>query len=79
MYSAAEAIAVISIVCVAACYAVWSLLPAPRRLKVLMALDKQSEGRYWLSGFRHRVLEPLLRRAVKRSGSCSDCSPRKLG
>ena len=78
MLAVVEFVAVVLIVVTAALYAAWMLLPAARRTQLLIAMDRWAEDRQSLAKIRHRVLEPMLRRAIaRRGGGCSDCEPRK--
>ncbi|HPF26391.1 MAG TPA: hypothetical protein P5528_14455 [Steroidobacteraceae bacterium] len=66
------------LVSVAILYSIWALLPWSRRLALLLAVDRWAERRQSFVGVRNRVLGPMLRNAVQRSGSaCKDCAPRK--
>ncbi len=48
----------------------WKLMPARRRLRILMSLDAWAAHR-GLEGFRARVLTPRIRRA---GGGCDGCA-----
>ncbi len=66
------------LVSVAILYSIWALLPWSRRLVLLLAVDRWAERQQSLAGVRNRVLAPMLRSAMQRSGSaCKDCAPRK--
>jgi hypothetical protein len=49
----------------------WKLMPAGRRLRILVSLDAWAARRGGLDGFRARVLQPRIQRA---GGGCGGCS-----
>ncbi len=65
-----QQIAVAVIVFAAFLVAAWKLMPARRRLKILVSLDAWAARRR-LDGFRARVLQPRILRA---GGGCDGCA-----
>ena len=59
-----QQILVAVIVTLAAMFCVWKLMPARRRLQILLALDAWSERRPGLAGWRNRWLKPRITRAA---------------
>ncbi len=51
--------------------AAWKLMPARRRLKILVSLDAWAARRGGLAGLRARVLQPRILRA---GGGCDGCA-----
>jgi hypothetical protein len=49
----------------------WKLMPARRRLKILVSLDAWAARRGGLDRFRARVLQPRIQRA---GGGCDGCA-----
>jgi len=67
-----QQILVAVIVVLAAAFSVWKLMPARRRLQLLLALDAWSASRPRLAGWRQRWLKP---RIVRAAGSgCDGCA-----
>jgi len=62
------------IVIAAAGFAVWKLMPARRRLQLLMGLDAWSAHRPALAGWRQRSLKPRIARAA--GSGCDGCAAR---
>ncbi len=60
------------IVAVACAVSAWKLMPARRRLAVLVALDKWAARHRSLTGWRARALQPRIARAA--GPGCSGCS-----
>lgn len=59
----AQQILVAVIVVAAAAFSLWKLLPARRRLRVLLALDRWAASRPRLAAWRERSLKPRIARA----------------
>lgn len=60
------------IVSLALCVSVWKLMPARRRLQLLLALDAWAARRPALSGWRERALKPRISRAA--GTGCDGCA-----
>jgi hypothetical protein len=67
-----QQILVVLIVALAATFSVWKLMPARRRLQVLLALDAWSARRPGLAGWRQRWLKPRITRAA--GVGCDGCA-----
>ncbi|HYI87227.1 MAG TPA: DUF6587 family protein [Burkholderiales bacterium] len=63
---------VATIVGIAIVASVWKLMPAKRRLRVLLALDAWAARRPALSGWRERKLKPRISRAA--GAGCAGCA-----
>jgi hypothetical protein len=63
---------VATIVSIAIVASVWKLMPATRRLRVLLALDAWAARRPALSGWRERKLKPRISRAA--GVGCTGCA-----
>jgi hypothetical protein len=63
---------VATIVSIALVASVWKLMPAKRRLRVLLALDAWAARRPALSGWRERQLKPRIARAA--GAGCAGCA-----
>ena len=59
------------IVIAAAAFCTWKLLPARRRLRILLALDSWAASRPRLAAWRERFLTPRLARAA--GTGCDGC------
>jgi hypothetical protein len=57
-------------------FSVWKLMPARRRLRVLLALDAWSARRPALAGWRQRSLKPRIARAA--GSGCDGCGSRDV-
>jgi hypothetical protein len=68
----AQQILVAAIVTIACVASVWKLMPAKRRLRVLLALDAWAARRPALSGWRERTLKPRITRAA--GAGCAGCA-----
>jgi hypothetical protein len=68
----AQQIAVYLIVGLAAVFSAWKLMPARRRLRVLLALDAWSAARPGLSRWRQGWLKPRIARAA--GSGCDGCA-----
>ena len=51
---------------------VWKLMPARRRLRVLIAFDAWAAGHPALAGFRERSLKPRIAKAA--GAGCAGCA-----
>jgi Family of unknown function (DUF6587) len=60
------------IVAIAAAFCTWKLLPARRRLRVLLALDGWAASRPRLAAWRARSLKPRITRAA--GTGCDGCA-----
>jgi hypothetical protein len=60
------------IVVTAATFSLWKLLPARRRLRVLLALDAWAASRPRLAAWRERSLKPRITRAA--GTGCDGCA-----
>jgi len=60
------------IVTLAAAFCVWKLMPARRRLQLLLALDAWSARRSGLAAWRQRWLKPRITRAA--GIGCDGCA-----
>jgi hypothetical protein len=67
-----QQIAVILIVVLAVLFSAWKLMPARRRLQLLMALDRWSAARPGLARWRERWLKPRIVRAA--GVGCDGCA-----
>jgi hypothetical protein len=67
-----EQITVGLVVSVAFAACVWKLMPARRRLKVLLALDSWAARHTALSAFRERRIKPRIARAA--GAGCAGCA-----
>ena len=67
-----QQIAVALIVAAAAVACVWKLMPARRRLRVLLALDAWAAHHPRLAGFREKSLRPRITRAA--GSGCAGCA-----
>jgi hypothetical protein len=68
----AQQILVVAIVTLAAAASVWKLMPARRRLRVLLALDAWASRRPKLAAWRERSLKPRITRAA--GAGCAGCA-----
>jgi len=68
----AQQIAVIVLVVLAALFSAWKLMPARRRLRLLLALDGWSATRPRLAPWRQRWLKPRIVRAA--GVGCDGCA-----
>jgi uncharacterized protein DUF6587 len=66
-----QQILVAVIVIAAAAFSVWKLLPARRRLRLLLALDGWAAAHPHLAGWRERALKPRIARAA--GPGCDGC------
>ena len=66
-----QQISVAVIVSLAFTVSAWKLMPARRRLRILLSFDSWAARRPWLAGFRARVLQPRIERA---GGGCGGCA-----
>jgi len=60
----------------AAAFCVWRLMPARRRLRVLLALDRWAASHPLLAGWRERSLKPRISRAA--GTGCDGCAANDL-
>jgi hypothetical protein len=67
-----QQILVAAIVGIALLVSVWKLMPARRRLRVLLALDAWAARHPRLSGWRERSLKPRITRAA--GAGCAGCA-----
>lgn len=67
-----QPILVAVIVMAAAAFSLWKLLPARRRLRVLLALDAWAASRPRLAAWRERSLKPRIARAA--GTGCGGCA-----
>lgn len=67
-----QQVVVIFIVVSAALFSAWKLMPARRRLQLLLALDGWSAARPALSSWRQRWLKPRIARAA--GVGCDGCA-----
>ena len=67
-----QLVLVASIVSIALGVSVWKLMPARRRLQVLLALDAWATRHPRLSGWRERTLAPRIVRAA--GTGCDGCA-----
>jgi hypothetical protein len=67
-----QQILVAVIVMAAATFTVWKLLPARRRLRVLLSLDAWAASRPRLAAWRERTLKPRITRAA--GTGCDGCA-----
>lgn len=58
-----QQILVAAIVIAAAAFSVWKLLPARRRLRMLLVVDGWAAGHPRMAGWRERSLKPRIARA----------------
>jgi hypothetical protein len=72
MTAMAQQILVALIVTAALAASVWKLMPARRRLRVLVALDAWAARHPSLSRFRERSLKPRIARAA--GSGCAGCA-----
>jgi hypothetical protein len=68
----AQQILVAVIVVSALAASVWKLMPARRRLRVLLAIDAWAMRRPHLDGWRERSLKPRITRAA--GAGCAGCA-----
>ena len=66
-----EAVVALAVV-IAFAAAAWKLMPARRRLRTLLALDRWAAARPGLAGWRQRVLQPRIARAA--GTGCAGCA-----
>jgi hypothetical protein len=67
-----QQILVAAIVVAAAAFSTWKLMPARRRLRVLLTLDGWAASRPWLAAWRERSLKPRIARAA--GTGCDGCA-----
>lgn len=67
-----QQVLVAAIVGIAFAASVWKLMPAKRRLRVLLALDAWAARRASLSGWREHTLKPRIARAA--GTGCAGCA-----
>jgi len=67
-----QQVLVAAIVTLALAVSVWKLMPARRRLQVLLALDHWASRRPRLAGWRERSLKPRIARAA--GAGCAGCA-----
>lgn len=67
-----QQILVAAIVVAAVAFSAWKLMPARRRLRMLLALDAWAARRTRLAGWRERSLKPRITRAA--GPGCDGCS-----
>jgi hypothetical protein len=67
-----QQVIVATIVLAAGVASVWKLMPAKRRLRVLLALDAWAANHPALSGWRQRSLRPRIVRAA--GTGCAGCA-----
>ena len=67
-----QQILVAAIVSIALAVSVWKLMPARRRLRVLLALDAFASRHPRLGGLRQRMLKPRIARAA--GTGCAGCA-----
>ena len=67
-----QQILIVIIVAWAVAFSVWKLMPARRRLRLLLALDSWAANRPGLAAWRARSLKPRLARAA--SSGCDGCA-----
>ena len=60
------------VVIVATLVSAWKLMPARRRLLILVSLDRMLARRGWLAGFRQRVLQRKIQAAA--GSGCAGCA-----
>lgn len=53
-------------------FSAWRLMPARRRLQLLLALDRRAAGHAGLAGWRARWLKPRITRAA--GAGCDGCA-----
>jgi hypothetical protein len=63
---------VVFLVAAAALVSVWKLMPARRRLRVLLAVDSWLAQHVWLPRWRERVLARRIRKAA--GSGCAGCA-----
>jgi len=68
----AQHIVVTALVVAASAFSVWRLMPARRRLQLLLALDRWTATHPALSGWRERTLKPRIARAA--GVGCDGCA-----
>jgi hypothetical protein len=68
----AQQIFVAAIVALAVAASVWKLMPARRRLRVLLALDAWASRRPKLATWREKSLKPRITRAA--GAGCAGCA-----
>jgi hypothetical protein len=66
-----QEIAVAVIVLLAFAVSAWKLMPARRRLRILLSIDGWAARRARFAAIRTRVLQPRIQRA---GGGCGDCA-----
>lgn len=63
----------VTVLVLAACvFSVWRLMPARRRLQLLLAADRWASGHAGLAGWRERTLKPRIARAA--GVGCDGCA-----
>jgi uncharacterized protein DUF6587 len=67
-----QEILIVPIVAVAVLGSVWKLMPAKRRLRVLMSLDARAARHASLAAWRERLLKPRIQRAA--GSGCAGCA-----
>jgi hypothetical protein len=67
-----QQILVAVIVGIAVLVSAWKLMPARRRLRILLALDAWATGKSWLARWRERSLKPRIARAA--GSGCAGCA-----
>jgi hypothetical protein len=67
-----QQILVTILVLVAFAFSAWRLMPARRRLQILVALDRWAAGHAGLAGWRERALKPRILRAA--GTGCDGCA-----
>jgi hypothetical protein len=72
MIQATQQILVALIVLLALCASAWKLMPAQRRLKMLLALDGWAARHKSLAAWRNRSLKPRIARAA--GAGCAGCA-----
>jgi hypothetical protein len=72
MIAMVQQLIVAPIVAAALAVSVWKLMPARRRLRVLLALDAWAARHPALGRFRERVLKPRIARAA--GSGCAGCA-----
>jgi uncharacterized protein DUF6587 len=67
-----QQVLVATLVLVALAFSIWKLMPARRRLRLLLALDAWSAGHRGLARWRERSLKPRIVRAA--GVGCDGCA-----
>ena len=67
-----QQVVVVLLVATAALFSAWKLMPARRRLQMLLALDRWSSARPALASWRQRWLKPRIVRAA--GVGCDGCA-----